>query len=284
MISLTRYRTAAQIRRQTELGQQIAELQDSVSSGKRITKPSDDPQASQRVSEIRQSQADQAIWSNNIDMATSIASAVDSNLGDMADSLNRAKELILSGRNDTTSAIDRSAIAQELRSIAADFDSKSVSSDPTGAPLFPAGTPNSFPISDTLNLPVTASRTVIFGNVSTASGTKTLQQILNDAADAIQSTTATRAADVQSGLDEIDAGFAHITSERTDHGVRAARFDEAKTDLESSEANLSEERSGLESTDLTYALAEFQSKQTALQAAQTLYARANSKSLFDLLG
>ena len=71
---------------------------------------------------------------------------------------------------------------------------------------------------------------------------------------------------------------------RTDQGVRAGRFDQAKDDLDSSGENLSVERSGLESTDLTYALSEFQSKQTALQAAQTLFAQSNRTSLFDLLG
>jgi flagellar hook-associated protein 3 FlgL len=85
-------------------------------------------------------------------------------------------------------------------------------------------------------------------------------------------------------LDAIDAGAGHITQVRTDQGVRAARFDQAKDDLDSNGEDLAVERNGLESTDLTYALSEFQSKQTALQAAQTLFAKTNRSSLFDLLG
>jgi len=53
MISSTRYRAIAEINRQTDLAQQIAKLQESVSSGKRISKPSDDPDAAQRIAEIR---------------------------------------------------------------------------------------------------------------------------------------------------------------------------------------------------------------------------------------
>ena len=41
---------------------------------------------------------------------------------------------------------------------------------------------------------------------------------------------------------------------------------------------------GLEGTDLTYAVSEFQAKQTALQAAQTMFAQTNKSNLFSLLG
>ncbi|HWI87202.1 MAG TPA: flagellin, partial [Sphingomonas sp.] len=263
---------------------QIAKLQESVSTGKRLTRPSDDPEASLRISEIRQTQADQVVWGNNIKMGVSISTAVDTKLGVVADALDRAKELVLSGRNDTTSATDRAAIAAELRLLAADLDSHAQANDPTGAPLFPVGTPLSIPVSDTLGLPATASRVEVFDTVSTAAGTKSLRQILTDAADAVEGTSAARATDIQISLGEIDAGSTHLTKVRTDQGVRAGRFDDAKEQIESSDQNLSEERVGLESTDLTYALAEFQSKQVALQAAQTVFAQANKTSLFDLLG
>jgi flagellar hook-associated protein 3 FlgL len=284
MISSTRYRALAEINRQTDLSREIAKLQASVSTGKRITKASDDPDAAQRISEIRQTQADQVVWTNNTNMGTSISSAVDTQLGSIYDMLNRAKELVLSGRNDTTSTNDRTAIASELRSIIADLDSASSANDPTGAPLFPAGTPLSIPVSDTLSLPATAKNGEVFGNVTTSKGTQTLQEILEDAATAVEGNAATRSSDIQLSLDAIDAGAGHITQVRTDQGVRAARFDQAKEDLDSSGEDLAVERNGLESTDLTYALSEFQSKQTALQAAQTLFAKTNRSSLFDLLG
>jgi flagellar hook-associated protein 3 FlgL len=284
MISSTRYRALAEINRQTDLSRQIAQLQESVSTGKRIDKASDDPGASQRISEIRQTQADQVVWSSNTNMGTSIASAVDTNLTSISDMLNRAKELVLSGRNDTTSTTDRTAITQELQSIIATLDSASTANDPTGAPLYPTTAPLTIPVSDTLSLPATAQRDQVFGNVTTASGVQTLQQILTDAIAAVSGNSATRAADIQTSLDAIDAGSAHITQVRSDQGVRAARFDAAKDDLDTTGESLAEERNGLESTDLTYALSEFQSKQTALQAAQTLFAQTNKSSLFDLMG
>jgi flagellin-like hook-associated protein FlgL len=217
-------------------------------------------------------------------MGTSISSAADTQLGSIEDMLNQAKELLLNGRNDTTSANDRTAIAAQLRAIVANLNSASTANDPTGAPLFPTGTPLSIPVSDTLSLPATAQRDTVFGNVSTANGIQTLQQILSDAADRVEGSAGTRATDIQTSLDAIDAASAHVTQVRSDQGVRGARFDAAKTNLDTTGETLSEERSGLESTDLTYALSEFQAKQTALQAAQTLFAQSNKSSLFNLLG
>lgn len=284
MISATRYRALAEIHRQKDLSQEIAKLTAAVSSGKRLSRPSDDPDAATRVSEIRQQQADHAVWSSNVNMGVTVSNAVDEKLGVLNDTFDRAKELVLSGRNDTTSPVDRAAIAAELRSLALALDGHATASDPTGAPLFPTGSPLAIPVSDSLSLPATASRGDVFEDVTTAGGTKSLQQILNDAADAVESTTGTRQTDIQTSLNELDAGTDHITSIRTDQGVRAGRFDLARDQLESIGQELTEERSGLESTDLTYALSEFQAKQLSLQAAQTIFAQSTKTSLFNLLG
>jgi len=284
MISSTRYSATAEINRQTELSKQIAALQESVSTGKRLAAPSDDPGAAQRISEIRQTQADQVVWNINVNMGMSISSAVDTSLTNISAMFDRAKELVLSGRNDTTSPTDRTAITQELQSIIAKLDSASIANDPTGAPLYPVGSPLAIPVSDSLSLPATAQRSQVFGGITTSSGTQTLQQILATAITAVNGTSASRATDIQTSLDAIDAGTSHITQVRADQGVRAQRFDAAAEDLDNTGTDLSAERNSLESTDLTYAVSEFQSKQTALQAAQTLFAKTNKSTLFDLIG
>lgn len=284
MIGATRYSMTAEINRQTSLAKQIADLQAQVSSGKRISKPSDDPAASNRVSQIRQTQADQAVWTSNASLGTSIASAADSTLTSVNEAIDRAKELVLSGRNDTTSASDRANIAQQLRQIASDLDGYAQSADPTGAPLFPTGTPIALPVSATQTITATASRTQVFDSVTTAGGTQSLSAIIGAAADAIESTATTRGTAVQTSLDAIDAGSTHIAEMRVDQGARASRFDTATDALNASDETLATERADLENTDMTYALSEFSSKQTQLQAAQTVFAQATKSSLFDLLG
>lgn len=285
MLSATRYRAQAEIGRQSQLAQEIAKLQQSVSTEKRLTKPSDDPTAAKRISEIRQLQSDQLVWDRNINTGAAIAAAADSRLGEIADLLNRAKELVLSGRNDSTSQTDRDAIAISLRALATDLDSAAIASDPAGDPLFPVDDPIEIPVSDTLNLPATLNRAAVFDGITTDAGAKSLQQILRDAADAIvDPDPATRGPDVAASIAELDASIDHLIGVRADQGIQGARFDEARDVLELREERSKEERSVLEDTDLTYALSAFQAKQLSLQAAQSVFAQSMKSTLFDLIG
>ena len=284
MISATRYTAAAEIRRQSDLAKDIAKLQASVSSNKRLTVGSDDPTASGRVSDIRRDQANQLVWTRNSDTGASISQAADAKLESIGTLLDRAKDLVLAGRNDTASDSDRAAIATELRGLATDIFNYSQENDPTGRPLFPTDTVLQIPVSDTLSLPATALRDTVFNTV-TAAGTQSISDILNGAADALgQSDPALRAGQIDAAITAIDTGANHIAVARADQGIRGQRFDAAKEALTTGGDALTEERQNLEQTDLTYALSEFQAKQLSLQAAQALFAQTSKSSLFDLLG
>jgi flagellar hook-associated protein 3 FlgL len=285
MLSATRYRAAAEIGRQSQLALEMSKLQESISTEKRLSKASDDPIAAARITEIRQAQADQLVWGSNIVAGSSIAAAADTRIGDIADVLDRAKELVLSGRNDSTSTTDRNAIAISLRSLVEELDTMAQSLDPTGEALFPTDEVLRIPVSDSLELPATVGRAEVFDQVETGSGTRTLRAILNEAADAIVSTdAATRATDITTAIADLDAGIGHVIRVRTDQGNRAVRFDDADAALDASMASHKEERSLLEDTDLTYALSQFQQKQVSLQAAQAVFAQSMKQTLFDLLG
>jgi len=285
VIASTRYRAQAEINRQSQLAQDIANLQESISTNKRLAAPSDDPVAANRISQIRQDQADQAVWTANVKTAQGVSDAADTSLGSIQTLLNRAKELMLSARNDSTSDADRVSIANEMRGLVSDLNTYAQASDPTGRPLFPTTSVLQIPVSEGLSLPATASRAEVFDQVSTAAGTQTIAAILNNAITALgQTNVAQRTTGVNTSLDEIDAASAHVTQVRADQGVRGQHLDEAADRLSNSADALTAERSGLENTDLTYALATYQAKQVSLQAAQTVFAQSHKSSLFDMLG
>jgi flagellar hook-associated protein 3 FlgL len=285
VISSTRYRATAEIARQNQVAQQIAKLQESVSTDKRLSAPSDDPTAANRISEIRQAQADQAVWGANIKSGQASSETADSTLGSIQTLLNRAKELMLSARNDSTSDIDRQSIANEMRGLVTDLNTYSQTVDQTGRSLFPTGAVLVIPVSEGLNLPASVTRAEVFDQVTTASGTKTIASILTDAADSLGLTNvAQRDAGVDASLAAIDSAGAHVTQVRADQGVRGQRFDDAAERLQASSDSLTAERTGLENTDLPYALSTYQAKQVSLQAAQTVFAQSHKSSLFDMLG
>ena len=285
MISGTRSRLSVEIARQSRLAQEIARGQADISSGKRLQAPSDDPAASARVADIRRTQADQKVWSANVEAASSVAAQVDGTLTGVATAFDRARELMLAASSDTLNDSDRSAIAVELRGIADDIASYAAERDSRGYPLFPATDALLIPIAPSVRVAATTSLADVFQNVQTAGGPMDLEQIVRNAADAVEITDkTTRTATTATALAAIESGADHLSSVRAEQGVRAARIDSVRERLASSGLLLEEERGNLEGTDLTATIARINAKQLSLEAAQSVFARLNRRTLFDLLG
>ena len=279
-IGYTRHVADCEVARQVKLAKDIGRLQQQVSTGKRLIAASDDPAAADRIAAIRQTSADHVTWIAYSHTGAAIANAADTTLGSVANALTRAKELVLAGRNETLSASDRAGLATELRGIIADISSYAQSTDPNGRPLFPTGSVDAIPVSESLNYTATSTRAAVFDSVAIGAGTQTLTAILSAAGAPVDGGNG---AAITTAIAGIDSGLAHIGSARTDQGIRAQRFADAKERLQSSDSDLAIEKSALAETDLTYALSEVQSKQVALQAAQTIFAQTHRSGLFDLL-
>lgn len=285
MTGITGYRLTAEINRQLRLSNEIARAQSDISSGNRLQTASDDPAAWARVAVIKRVESNQNSWLANVNTSAAVADQVSSALEGLANSFTRAGELMVEANNATTTASDRQAIADELNGIADDIDSAATAVDSRGLPLFPANTPLPIPISRVLQITATDSKTNVFDTVQTATaGTKSLGQILRDAAAAILDPDDTvRKTNSATSSDEVQAGITHISALIGQQGVRAARIDDIKTQLQSSLSSLEEERGGLQGTDVTATVAKMQADLLSLQAAQALFARINQSTLFDLL-
>lgn len=284
MTGITGYRLTAEINRQLKLSNAIARSQSDISSGVRLQTASDDPAAWARVAVIKRVESNQQAWLGNVNTSASVADQVSSVLDGLSSSFTRAGELMVNANNATNTPSDRQAIADELNGIADDIDSAATTIDSRGLPLFPANTPLPIPISRVLQITATDSKTNVFDSVPTVGGPKSLSQILRNAATVIVGTDDTqRKIDSQAANDEVQAGITQITALIGQQGVRAARIDSIKTQLEDSTSALEEERGGLEGTDVSGTVAKMQADLLSLQAAQALFARINQSTLFDLL-
>lgn len=284
MTGITGYRLTAEINRQLKLSNDIARAQSDISSGNRLQTASDDPAAWARVAVIKRVESNQNAWLANVNTSAAVADQVSSSLEGLSNSFTRAGELMVDANNATKTASDRQAIADELNGIADDVDSAATAVDSRGLPLFPANTPLPIPISRVLQITATDSKTNVFDSVQTAAGTKSLSQILRDAATAILNPDDTlRKTDSAASSDEVQAGITQISALIGQQGVRAARIDDIKTQLQGSLSSLEEERGGLQGTDVTGTVAKMQADLLSLQAAQALFARINQSTLFDLL-
>jgi flagellar hook-associated protein 3 FlgL len=284
MIGSTRYRLQAEINRQSQLSDRIARGQSDISSGVRIQRASDDPVATLRVGQIRRTQANQETWQANLTTAKAVADQVDTVLSGVAQSVERASELMLAARNSTLSDSDRAAIASELRGIAEDIDSATTTVDSRGLPIFPTTDALPIPISANVRVEATLSKREAFDEVTTAAGPVALSQIMRDAATAITLTDPTlRETDGITSVNAINAALDHMSAIRGEQGVRAARIESVNDQIEENKLQIEEERAQLEGTDVADTVAKLQANLLSLQAAQAAFAKINSRSLFDLI-
>lgn len=93
---------------------QMSKYQNQLSSGKEISKPSDDPFAVTRSMSLHTSINQNDQYLRNIEDSIGWVDMTDSALGSMGDILSRLKELSIKGANGTLSDTDRNAIKDEV--------------------------------------------------------------------------------------------------------------------------------------------------------------------------
>ena len=95
----------------------LSDLQNRISSGKRINQPSDDPVGAARALELGHMDADVAQYQRNITSANARLGLEDQALSTSSDALTRVRTLVLQGINGTQTDQTRSDIAAELSQI-----------------------------------------------------------------------------------------------------------------------------------------------------------------------
>ncbi|WP_110651094.1 flagellar hook-associated protein FlgL [Salinicola peritrichatus] len=112
-----------------QIGEQIA-------SGKRVVRPSDDPQAASRAVGVSQSLATNSQQSDSRVTVRNSLSQEESVLDSVTDSLTRAKELLVQAGNGTLSDADRESMAADLRGVYEAMLGQANSTDGNGSYLF----------------------------------------------------------------------------------------------------------------------------------------------------
>lgn len=283
MLSGSAYNLNSQITQQQALARQIAQLQTDISTGVKIHVASDDPAAAARIAQIQATQSNNAVYTTNINTAKSIAGLVDTSLSGLTTSMTQVKELVLQAANQTLNASDRAAIVTQLQGIAADVATASTATDSSGQPLYATtGAALAIPIGRSTNVAAGESYAAVFEGVTRSDGTTgSIADILQSAISAVSTGDPTA---IAASITDVGNAGTHIDDAQSDAGVRSARINAASDSLANAATDLSDERSGLEDTDVTEAAATLSQKMTTLSAAQSILAQLSKTSLFDKLG
>ncbi|HOV79651.1 MAG TPA: flagellar hook-associated protein FlgL [Bacillota bacterium] len=95
----------------------LQKLQDQMSSGQIISKPSDDPVIGTRVMTLNSVMKQRDQYERNIDDAIGWMDTTEKALGSLNDALQRARVLALSGASDNLSQTDREALVKEVEEL-----------------------------------------------------------------------------------------------------------------------------------------------------------------------
>ena len=276
MIGGTRHRIDVDVARQSVLSARIARGQSDIASGTRLQRASDDPAAAARAAQLGRTRIDTAAWSTVVAGGVALAARADTALVAGQDVLDRARELMTTSLSGTAGDVDRRNAADALRGMADDLDALALTTDASGARVFPDGAPLALPVGANTTIAPTLSVADAF-----ATGGRSFATTLRDAAAAM---TQSGAAPRDAALANLVAAAEAVADARATIGGRAARLDAIATRLSDGDVELRAELSTLTGTDVPATIARIQADQLALDASRALFARVNRSTLFDLLG
>jgi flagellar hook-associated protein 3 FlgL len=273
----------------------MSRTQERMSSGKQLSRPSDDPFATSRALMYREELAANVQYQRNAEDASSWQSVTDTALGQVGDLVLRARELIVRGANDTLDATGRAAIASELDQITeamkgignAQYAGRYIfAGSATQTEPYSAGGGDGYAgntdliereIGKGVRIPVNVTGDTVLGDGSTG-----LIGAMRSAAANLRAggdMNALRTTDLQA----ITAAQDTISTTRAAVGARANRLDAAADRLSQLEGAASQLLSNTEDADFAETLVNYSMQSSAYQAALKSGANLIQPSLMDFL-
>jgi flagellar hook-associated protein 3 FlgL len=272
---------------QTSLGV-VQDLQQQLSSGKRVNSPSDDPAATAAAMTFRSQRAADEQYLRNADIATARLNVTDNALTQLSDRLRAARGVMIQSQSGAIGSNSLTALSQQILSVRQDvvdlYNTRyldrpvfggtvagAVAVDPSGAYVGDDG-------DVTIRISGDASvRTDVKGTAVAADTVPALlQQIAADVA-------AGNNAGVADGLDSLDAALSKVQQSLGDVGAREDRVDTARSLVDSARLDLTSKISDNEDVDLPETIMHLQAQQVAYQSALSAAAKITQTSLVDFL-
>jgi len=270
----------------------LAKVQEQLSTGRILNRPSDNPTDVTAAMRVRDSIAQQAQYSRNAQDGKGWLSQIDSTLSGVTDTVRRARELALQGANSgAMGPAAREALATEVDELRNGLIS-SANATYLGRPVFGGVTSGSAAYDATgtyVGVPGDVARRVADGvtvqvdfdgrDVFGDAGTSVFAE-LDDLAAALR---AGDTAAIRTGIDDLATRLETVTSARTTAGTRLDRIERADTSAIEASNSLSATLSTLENTDLAKAAMDLQLQEVSYQAALSATSRVLQPSLLDFL-
>jgi flagellar hook-associated protein 3 FlgL len=284
-----------------DVSTRLAKTQQQMSSGKQITRPSDDPYGTSRALTLRSDVAGTQQYQRNVSEATAWQNVTDAALSKISDSINRARELAIGGASDSAGQSARNAAAAEIDQLIASVKQEANASyggryvfsgtatdvrpyDVNGADSYAgdAGTV-AREIGPSVSVQVNVLGSDVLGQGQPAADGKLLD-VLRNISDHLKSGTAADANTLRTtDLKGLDTNLDLLSQTRATVGATTNRLDSADSRLQEVEGSLTKLLSDVEDADMAKTAVDYSMQQSVYQSA--LHAGANivQQSLLDFL-
>jgi flagellar hook-associated protein 3 FlgL len=272
---------------QAALGR-VQDVQAQLSSGKRISVPSDDPSGTASAMTLRSEQAADVQYLRNIDQVSARLNVTDSTLTSISDRLRSVRELLVQAQNGALSAESRSALSAQAGSLKGELVDL-YNTTYLDRPVFGGTVPGQQAIDPTTGAyvgndqPVSAriSRDDIVR--VDVKGTDAAADQIAPLLDRIVADLATGTTIPTADFDDLDTVSSKVIEALGDVGARSARIDATKANVDSQRLDLTARISENEDVDLPATIMNLQSQQVAYQSALGASAKILQTSLLDYL-
>jgi flagellar hook-associated protein 3 len=282
----------------------ISDLQNQLSSGKKITKPSQDPVVATMGISYRTTVNHVDQYEKNVTTATKWTSTTDDALSKVDSVLQRVRELTNEASTDTYTSQQRQAAGLEISQLQQEL--VTIGNTQAGGQYVFSGSDTAHPLltQDTATGVVTANQTAVANpNLSvevndgiqvqinvdpgkvfttTAQGANSLFGDLNGLAAALNSGTAT-ASQISPYLSKIDAHLTEVSNAQADLGARENRITMISNRLESQKSIATDIMSKNEDADYPATIIQLNQQQNVYTAALSVGAKIIQTSLVDYL-
>jgi flagellar hook-associated protein 3 FlgL len=284
----------------------LSKTQEQLSTGKQITKPSDEPDKASLVTRLESELARQESYQQTLSSVEIKLSTQETALRNVSDVMYRIKELTVQANSDTMGELDRESIAVEIESLRDQVLSLANTQDTSGNFIFagsrvtePSFAPNGQGLIDyqgdqsRMQVAVGDNRLMNVNRPGSDAFVRVVRddgkggkvgvgffQALGDLAKAVR--TSDRAA-MQRGIGEIDAMQQGVSEATAQIGADLNVVDAQKNVLDEVKLRLKTTLSAVQDLDYTEAITRMNRDQLALEAAQSSFAKISKLSLFNYL-
>jgi flagellar hook-associated protein 3 FlgL len=281
----------------------LYDTQRKMSSGKEITRPSDDPFGTTRALTARRELEDIKQLQQNVDDALSWQSVTETALGKITDATQRARELLVQGASDSNSVQQREAIAKEIDQLIATIKTEA-NANYGGRYVFAGTATNTQPynvigadayagnganivrtIGPGVSIPVNVrGADFLGGDPAVAQPDGLLLTTLRDISTNLRAGTPAAANALRTtSLQALDRNLDNLVAVRATVGASTNRLETAVARLRELEETSTNTLTEIEGADMAKTLTDFSLQQAVYQSALKTGANIVQSSLLDFL-